>query len=92
MRHLVSVAVVILCGSVLLARQSPRTVVRTSDGREIAGTTVNEDTFTVHIRDESGQIHVFDKVTRTALVVPAAGASYERLANSRAEPHNWPMY
>jgi len=92
MRHLISSAVVMVCGAVLVAQQSPRTVVRTSDGREIAGTSVNEDTFTIHIRDESGQIHVFDKVTRTAFVVPAAGASYERLANSRAEPHNWPMY
>ena len=77
---------------VATATQSTATVVTTSDGREIKGTTVTEDTFSVHIRDDRGQIHVFDKVTRTVVVVPAAGISYERLVKAGAEPHNWPMY
>ena len=77
---------------VAAANQSTATVVTTRDGREIKGTTVTEDTFVVHIRDDSGQIHVFDKVTRTVVVVPAAGISYERLVNAGAEPHNWLMY
>src|SRR5262245_5218357 len=92
MRHLAFAAVLILCGAILVAQPSPRTVVRTSDGREIAGTTVSEDTFSIHIRDESGQIHVFDKVTRTETVLPSPGISAERLVNAGAEPHNWPMY
>ncbi len=74
------------------ANQSTATVVTTREGREIKGTTVTEDTFVVHIRDDRGQIHVFDKVTRTVVVVPAAGISYERLVKAGAEPHNWLMY
>jgi putative heme-binding domain-containing protein len=44
----------------------PRPVVivaRTRDGREIRGVRRNEDTFSVHIVDGSGQLHLLDKAT-----------------------------
>ena len=95
-RHNVSSAVVVLglalTTALVPAQQSAAIVVQTSDGREIKGTLVNEDTFSIHIKDDAGQIHVFDKVTRTAVAVRTAGISFERLVNSGTEPHNWPMY
>lgn len=33
----------------------------TSDGREVVGARVNEDSFTVQVRDSSGRFHSFDK-------------------------------
>ena len=78
--------------ALLDADQSTAIAVKTVDGREIKGAAVNEDAFSIHIRDDAGEIHVFDKGTRTAYVLPVAGISFERLVNSHAEPHNWPMY
>ena len=95
-RHTVSSAVVVLglalTTALVLAQQPAVVVVQTSDGREIKGTLVTEDTFSIHLKDAAGQIQVFDKVTRTAVAAPTAGISFERLVNSGTEPHNWPMY
>jgi PQQ-dependent dehydrogenase (methanol/ethanol family) len=41
----------------------PVIVVKTRDGREIRGVRRSEDTFSVHIVDVSGQLHLLDKAT-----------------------------
>ena len=42
-------------------------LVVTSDGREVKGVRLNEDSFTIQLRDPNGQIHSFRKSTLTRL-------------------------
>ncbi len=109
-------------------------VVRTREGREIRGVRRNEDTFSLQMVDESGQLHLLDKLKLASVAVqttslhptdyatrlspadtanlvaylgtlkgrdpaksavappPPGGVTYDRLLNSKAEPHNWLMY
>jgi PQQ-dependent dehydrogenase (methanol/ethanol family) len=46
-----------------------RVVMTTPDGRTIRGAVRNEDTFSMHIVDASGQLHVVDKTTRASIDV-----------------------
>jgi PQQ-dependent dehydrogenase (methanol/ethanol family) len=116
-------------------RGAPATVlVKMPDGREIRGVRRNEDTFSLQLVDSSGQLHLLNKLTLTAVTVESSslhptdyaarlsageianlvaylgalkgrddtrtaaapplpgGVTYERLLNSKAEPHNWLMY
>ena len=66
-------------------------VVPTRDG-EVRGERLNEDTFSVHILDTSGLIHVVNKVTREVRSLTMRGAGYDRLVKANQEPHNWLMY
>jgi alcohol dehydrogenase (cytochrome c) len=67
-------------------------VVRTKDGRELRGTRLNEDTFSVQFVDASGAWYFFDKLTRNAHRVDPGGVTSDRLEKARAEPQNWLMY
>jgi PQQ-dependent dehydrogenase (methanol/ethanol family) len=109
-------------------------VVKTNDGRVIRGVRRNEDTFSLQMVDESGQLHLLDKLKLASVTVqatslhptdsatrlspadtanlvaylgtlkgrdpaktavappPPGGVTYERLLNSKKEPHNWLMY
>ncbi len=66
--------------------------VTTRDGRELRGTRLNEDTFTLQFVDAAGDSHSFDKSTREARTLESRGVTAERLANASAEPQNWFMY
>ncbi|HWW82308.1 MAG TPA: PQQ-dependent dehydrogenase, methanol/ethanol family [Vicinamibacterales bacterium] len=66
--------------------------VQTKDGREIRGTRLNEDTFSVQLVDESGAWLFFDKATREASRVDPGGVTSARLEKASAEPENWLMY
>jgi mono/diheme cytochrome c family protein len=83
----------------------PSVVVTTKDGRELRGTRLNEDTFSLQIADTSGAIHLFDKsalrsyrvegpsAAAPAPALPATGGvTVDRLVNAGAEPQNWLMY
>ena len=71
----------------------PTTVtVSASDGRDISGTRLNEDTFTVQLADESGAVYLYDKTSREVRRVAPVAVPAERLVKSAAEPHNWLMY
>src|SRR5438067_9665911 len=39
----------------------PAVIVKLQDGREIRGVRLNEDTFSLQMRDASGQLHLLDK-------------------------------
>ncbi len=51
------------------ARPAPKipVAVTTRDGRELRGTRLNEDTFTVQFVDAAGAVHLFDKSSRESL-------------------------
>src|SRR5579864_1886760 len=66
--------------------------VTTRDGRQLRGTRLNEDTFSVQFVDASGAWLFFDKSTRAVRRVEAGGVGGERLARASAEPQNWLMY
>ena len=75
------------------AAPPPVTVVATTkDGRELRGTRLNEDTFSVQLVDASGAVHLFDKLTRESSRVDAGGVTSGRLVKAGAEPQNWLMY
>jgi alcohol dehydrogenase (cytochrome c) len=72
---------------------APTTVAVTAgDGRELRGIRLNEDTFSLHLVDDSGAMHFFDKSTREAYDVPPGGVTSDRLKNAGAEPQNWLMF
>jgi PQQ-dependent dehydrogenase (methanol/ethanol family) len=66
--------------------------VTTRDGRELRGTRLNEDTFSMQFVDASGEVYAFDKSTREARTIGSRGVSADRLAKASAEPQNWLMY
>ena len=80
----------------------PVIAVRTKDGRELRGSRLNEDTFTLQIVDDTGAFHFLDKSALAsyrvegpspAPALPApGGVSVDRLAHASAEPQNWLMY
>ncbi len=67
-------------------------VVRTRDGRELRGTRLDEDTFSVRFVDASGAWYFFDKVTLDAHRVDPGGVTSTRLEKAGSEPQNWFMY
>ena len=67
-------------------------VVKTRDGRELRGTRLNEDTFSVQFVDASGAWYFFDKLTLEASRVEPRAVTSDRLEKASAEPQNWFMY
>ncbi len=66
--------------------------VRTTDGREIRGTRLNEDTFSLQFSDESGVVYSQNKLTRELTRISSPDVSVERLEHAGADPDNWLMY
>jgi alcohol dehydrogenase (cytochrome c) len=76
------------------ARPAPKipVAVTTRDGRELRGTRLNEDTFTVQFVDAAGAVHLFDKSSREVRTLENRGVTAETLAKASAQPQNWLMY
>jgi len=88
LRVLVLLASAIATAAVFAGQQ---VVVATRNG-EIRGVRLNEDTFSVHVMDASGVVHVVDKITREVRTLTLRGAGFDRLVKANQEPHNWLMY
>jgi alcohol dehydrogenase (cytochrome c) len=66
--------------------------VTTRDGRELRGTRLNEDTFTVQFADAAGEWYSFDKALREVRPIARTVVTAERLQHAADEPRNWLMY
>ncbi len=56
------------------------------------GERLNEDTFSIHVRDQTGRIQVLDKLTSSSRRLDLPSVTFDRLVNANAEPHNWLTY
>src|SRR5262245_52070454 len=76
------------------SRATPATPVSvtTSDGHELQGIRLSEDTFSLQFIDTLGDTYSFDKRTRQARKLEQRAVTADRLIKSAAEPQNWFMY